>query len=135
MDKATLKKLIKPIVKECIREVLMEVGAETMLSEVKTPAPVRVQEVKAVAQPKQQESKALTENKKKLLDEIGKSGYMSSRFDPFAGTKPLTEAQASNGVAAGPMSQVDASDPGIDTSSLFSQNSNKWKALVNAKGK
>ena len=132
MDKVALKNTIKPIIKECIREVLMEIGAESILSESRTPI---VETKKAAPQQRvqpQQLPEKVTEFKKKMLEQIGKSGYTNKRFDPFAGTTPLTEAQAS-GTSTSPI--LDENDPGVDVSSLISANAASWKAHLNPKGK
>jgi hypothetical protein len=76
------------------------------------------------------ESKTQEENRKKLAGEIGKAGFLNTKFDPFSGTKALTEAQAS-GAGAG----KDLNDPGVDVSGLISGNKNVWKTLVNGKAK
>ncbi len=137
MDKNDLKKLLKPLIKECIREVLMEHGLNSMLAESKTP---HVTQKTNIEQPlfKQQvieKKPVVSENQKKLLEEIGKSGYMNSKFDPFSGTKPLTDTQAYDGVAPSAASSMNTQDPGIDISSLLNENANKWKALAGGKGK
>lgn len=134
MNKDELKEIIKPLIKQCIREVLMEDGLRNILSEVQTaPSPIQKQ---ASAIPKPQKP-VVTEARKKLLDEIGKSGYMNSKFDPFANTAPLTEAQASNkGPSTGPLKDIDPSDPGVDINSLMGGSNKKiWKALVGGKAK
>ena len=129
MDKATLKKLLKPLMKECVREVLMEQGLNSIVSEVVQPAQTK----QTVVSNQPQQKPQVNESRKKMLEEIGKSGYMNSRFDPFLNTKPLTESQAAEGVA-GPMGSIDPSDPGIDISGFMNGNTNKWKALVGGKG-
>jgi len=134
MDKVAFKKAIKPIVKECIREVLMEIGAETLVTESRQTI---VETKKATPQPKpqprsEQLPEKVAEFKKKMLEQIGKSGYTNKRFDPFAGTTPLTEAQSS-GLPMSPI--LDESDPGVDVSSLISANAASWKAHLNPKGK
>jgi len=133
MNKEELKKIIKPLIKECIREVLMEDGLKNIISEAQASSqPIEKQQVTFKT-----EKPILTENRKKLLDEIGKSGYMTNKFDPFANTVPLTEAQASNkGPSTGPLKDVDPSDPGVDISGIMSGSNQKiWKALVGGKSK
>ena len=124
MNTKELKAIIKPLIKQCIKEVLMEEGLGKLLAEsVEQPVIKKQEPVK--------ESKVHTENRKKLLDEIGKAGYVNNKFDPFAGTKPLSEAQASN--VAGPAQTMDPSDPGIDVSKLIAGNKQMWKTLTNGK--
>lgn len=133
MNRDELKQTIKPLIKQCIREVLMEDGLRNILSEVQTTsAPVQKQ-----PQPIKSQKPIVTEARKKMLDEIGKSGYMNSKFDPFANTAPLTEAQASNrGPSTGPLKDIDPSDPGVDINSLMGGSNKKiWKALVGGKAK
>jgi hypothetical protein len=133
MNKDELKQIIKPLIKQCIREVLMEDGLRNILSEAQSLSPHAQKQTLA---PKPQKP-ALTENRKKLLDEIGKSGYMNGKFDPFANTAPLTEAQANNkGPSTGPLKDIDPSDPGVDISNLMGGSNKKiWKALVGGKAK
>ena len=134
MDKAELKKIIKPLIKECIREVLIEQGLSKMISESVDIAPI--QQTQTIKKQSAQDNRpVINEARKKMLEEIGKSGYMNSRFDPFANTAALTEAQASDGAAShGPLSNIDPSDPGVDISGLMNGNKNVWKALVGGKG-
>ena len=134
MDKAELKKIIKPLIKECIREVLIEQGLSKMISESVDIAPI--QQTQTIKKQSTQDNKpVINEARKKMIEEIGKSGYMNSRFDPFANTTALTEGQASDGGAShGPLSGIDPSDPGVDISGLMNGNKNVWKALVGGKG-
>lgn len=133
MNKDELKQIIKPLIKQCIREVLMEDGLKNILSEVQA-APQPTQKTPVATK---QQKPVVTEARKKMLDEIGKSGYMNSKFDPFANTAPLTEAQASNkGPSTGPLKDIDPSDPGVDISNLMGGSNKKiWKALVGGKAK
>ena len=137
MDTKEMKAMLKPLIKQCIREVLMEEGLGKLVTEAKTSTVV--EQKQPIQQKKEinEQQKVELANRKKMLDEIGRSGYVSSNFDPFAGTKPLTESQAKNGQAnTGPLKDIDPSDPGIDISSLVNGSSKKvWKALVGGKGK
>lgn len=130
MDKIELKKLLKPLMKECIREVLMENGLQKILSETVVSQPEQKQVIQKVANT--QEKPQINEARKKMLEDIGKSGYLNSKFDPFANTKPLTEAQAAG--APSPMSALDPDDSGVDISNLMNGNKKVWKALVGGKG-
>jgi hypothetical protein len=132
MNTKEIKAMLKPLIKQCIKEVLLEEGLGKVISEVKSTPAV---EPKAVVKKQPVvESKVHSENRKKLIDEIGKSGYLNNKFDPFANTKPLTEAQAS-GAPTGPMSNVEPTDPGVDISSLLSGNKDTWKVLAKGKAK
>jgi len=130
MDKTELKKLLKPLMKECIREVLMENGLQKILSEAVVSQPEQKQVTQKVSNT--QEKPQINEARKKMLEDIGKSGYLNSKFDPFANTKPLTEAQAAG--APSPMGGIDPDDSGVDISNLMNGNKNVWKALVGGKG-
>lgn len=132
MDTKEIKAMLKPLIKQCIKEVLMEEGLGKIISESKSE---KVAQTKPVAKKQQiEETKIHSENRKKLLNEIGKTGYLNNKFDPFANTKPLTEAQAS-GAPTGPLSNVEPTDPGIDISSLLSGNKDTWKILSKGKAK
>lgn len=128
-----MKALLKPLIKQCIREVLMEEGLGKVIAEAKTEtAKQPLQEKKVV----QKQTPQVPEARKRMLEEIGRSGYTAPNFDPFAGTKPLTEAQASGGPASGPLANIDPSDPGVDISGLMNGNNKKiWNALVGGKAK
>jgi len=132
MDKAELKKLLKPLMKECIREVLMENGLQKMIAEAVTEQPVQ-QKVQVQKQAPTIQKPQINENQKKMIEEIRNSKLLNNKFDPFAGTSALTEAQAA-GTATGPMSSVDPNDPGVDISNLMNGNKKVWKALVGGKG-
>lgn len=134
MDKAELKKLLKPLMKECIREVLMETGLQKMISETVVEQPVERKQVAYKQAPVAQQKPQINENQKKMLEEIKNSKLLNNKFDPFANTTALTEAQAV-GAATGPLSSVDPNDPGVDISNLMNGNKNVWKALVGGKGK
>jgi hypothetical protein len=138
MDKETLKEILKPILKESIREVLLEEGLLKMLSEVKAnevKASVKkptyskefVKDVKPVAEAKDQKQE---EAHQKMRNELKKKGLLTNKFDPFAGTKPLTEAQAvGNGMARDPQ------DEGIDISGIMDIAAGKWQAHLGGKRK
>jgi hypothetical protein len=134
MDKKELKSLIKPIIKECIREVLMEEGLRKVVTEsVELPAKVSQQVVAAKPAQPQPENKKLQEHKKKLMDEIGKKGYAAAGFDPFSGTKPLTEGQASGAGGYSPLANIDPEDKGIDISGIIGNSAAVFKAINGGK--
>ena len=133
MDKKELKSLIKPIIKECIREVLMEEGLRKVVSESVEPVTKAVQQVTAKPAQPQPENKKLQEHKKKLMDEIGKKGYAAAGFDPFSGTKPLTEGQASGAGAYSPLANIDPDDKGIDISGIIGNSAAVFKAINGGK--
>jgi hypothetical protein len=133
MDKKELKSLIKPIIKECIREVLMEEGLRKVVTESVEPAVKASQQIVAKPAQPQPENKKLQEHKKKLMDEIGKKGYATAGFDPFAGTKPLTEGQASGAGAYSPLANIDPEDKGIDISGIIGNSAAVFKAINGGK--
>ena len=119
MNKDQLKKILKPMIKECIKEVIFEDGTlSTIISEVVkgTGSQKVVYESKQVTNQTNQEAlqrkqKQLLEQKRKMLDAIGKDAYNS--VDPH-GSKAL------DGVAP--------NDPGVDISSFAA--SGIWKKLA-----
>lgn len=134
MDKKELKSLIKPIIKECIREVLMEEGLRKVVNEsAEAPSAKPVQQASPKPAQPQPENKKLQEHKKKLMDEIGKKGYATAGFDPFSGTKPLTEGQASGAGAYSPLANIDPDDKGIDISGIIGNSAAVFKAINGGK--
>lgn len=112
MKKEQLKLLIKPLIKECLKEVLIEEGFAKVLSETKQKT-----EIQQFSKPVQQIQKPnLQENRKKMLDVIGSSG-----FDPFANSEPLKEDK-----------EILSGDPGVDISGLLGENKQVWKQTLNA---
>lgn len=140
MDTKELKKVLKPLIKETIKEVLIEQGLLKMLTEALQPenetevvkeakvAPKQVIQ-KTQAQPQKQPLK-LNESQKKSLEAIKKSGYVNKQFNPFEGTEPLKENQAT-GVGR------DLADPGVSIEGLLDVAGSKWKAILDGteKGK
>ena len=71
----------------------------------------------------------LIEDKKRILDAIGKSSY--GGVDVFEGTTPLKKGgtAASTGTPSSALEGVDPSDAGVDISSLLG-GANVWKQLI-----
>ena len=135
MKKADLKKAIKPLVKECIHEVLLEEGLlSNIVSEVASGLQGNTivenkennpeQLFNQSAQRKEEHLKRLSEQKKKMLDMIGKEAF--NGVDLFEGTTP---APAQQQVAAGSVDLGSPSDSGVDISSLMGGASKIWKAM------
>ncbi len=128
MKKSELKKMLKPLIKECIKEVIFEEGAlATIITEV-VKGTNQTQLIVETRQP-QPDTRNLEESRKRrkqLLDSIGRDSY--NGVDLFEGT---TAAPASReGQSKGPLSGVSPSDPGVDISNIFSNQSSKiWKKL------
>jgi hypothetical protein len=142
MNKAQLKKLIKPVVKECIQEVLIEEG---LLTEVvsQVAAGMKQQPIVENKQKKkdnnlfnedlqmkrktQEVNQKLQEHRKKLLDSIGQDAY--NGVDLFEGTEPMKQGPAAGTAHRPNVLGDDPSDAGVDISSIMGQASKVWQAL------
>jgi len=69
----------------------------------------------------------LKEQRKKLLDAIGKDSYGGVNI--FEDVTP-TRAQTSTTAGSSPLGDVDPGDPGIDISGIVALGSKKWKAFT-----
>ena len=147
MNKAEeMKKIIKPLVKECIKEILYEEGMMKIMQEnvqkqervIAREVPQENYDVKEREFMKKNAPNtkvSLQEAKKKLLQEIGMSG-----FDPFAGSHPLPQDPSNQlheeGVQEGRLMQG-IQGSGVDISGLMSANKQSWnfynKALNKSK--
>ena len=138
MKKEELKKILKPLIKECIKEVIFEDGTlSTVVSEVvkglgnplteSRPSPQvnQIFENNNSSQRTEQKKAKLQENKKRMLDAIGKDSYNGVNI--FEGTTPTRAPTPST--QHGALKDVDPSDPGVDISKL-SVSSNIWKKLA-----
>ncbi len=160
MDKKELKKILKPLMKECVRELLMEEGMFKVLSEVVQPVrevrqqnlgqlePQQLENVKKTypqgtsLQDPQEAKRKIEENRKRMLDEIGRKGYLNG-VNPFEGTTPLSEGQAperqpaevSTRAKVPPvLRDIDPTDPGIDIRGIMNLAAGKWKTHMGGKG-
>jgi len=130
MNKQELRKILKPLVKECIKEVIFEDGILSgIISEVvqgigaeqineapkRKPAPVHDNRQKEIQ---------LKEQRRKMMDSIGKEAYNGVNL--FEGTTP---APAPGAAQHGALSGTDPNDPGVDISSLMG-NGTVWKKLA-----
>ena len=144
----------KNMIKESIKEVLIEEGLlATVISEVAkefgraalenstnvSTSPIqdtdlRVEHDQAMERAEQQRAK-LVEMRKNMMDSIGKSSYKDiynlNGVNLFEGTTPLKSGgtPGAGPSTAGPLSDVEPSDPGVDISSLMG-NANLWKELL-----
>lgn len=139
MNKNELKKVLRPLIKECIKEVIFEEGTlSTIISEVlrgtssqnivvetKKPSDTRDANHKA----SEVKNKKLLENRKRMLDAIGRDSY--NGVDLFEGTSPMSADRGNSSAPQGarPLDGIDPSDPGIDISS-FGMSSGIWKKLA-----
>jgi len=130
MNKNELKKVLKPLIKECIREVIFEDGSlSTIISEV-----LRATDSKPIVEskkpepkmPKRDVKKALDNNRKQLLDAIGKDSYNGVNI--FENVEPMSSAGNSNS-APGPLSGVSPNDPGVDISAFMGHSSQIWNKM------
>ena len=131
MNRAELKKTLKPLIKECIREVLLEESGvlSKVVSEVvggiTNPQRQVVTEANTVntdeevVRREQEKMRALREQKRKMLDAIGQSSY--NGVDLFEGTAPMSTKGSpapTGGTTGGPMRDLDPNDPGVDINSI-----------------
>jgi hypothetical protein len=136
MKKSELKNIIKPLIKECITEALIEEGLlSNVISEVmKGMSPVMVESAPApqrtsvVQEARRERTVQAKENRKKLLDAIGKDSY--GGVDLFEGTTPAPSQQSPESQASSPLGGVAPGDPGVDISKIVGIGAHKWKALM-----
>ena len=137
MKKEELKRILKPLIKECVREAIFEEGTlSTIISEVlkgtsqqlvhESKQPPRKMETDEEASKRRE--KLLKEQRKKMLDAIGKDSY--NGVDLFEGTTPAPPNRSGTSAPHGSsaLDGVSPSDPGVDISALGS--SNIWKKLA-----
>ena len=140
MNKAQLKKLIKPVVKECIQEVLIEEG---LLTEVVAQVASGMTRQPIVENKKSKDNlfnedlqmkrktrevnQKLQEHRKKLLDSIGHDAY--NGVDLFEGTEPMKQGAAPGTTHRPNVLGDDPSDAGVDISSLMGQASKVWQVI------
>jgi hypothetical protein len=142
MNKAQLKKLIKPVVKECIQEVLIEEGLLTeVVSQVTAglaKQPIVENKPKKTTdnlfnedlqmQRKSRETnKKLQEHRRKLLDSIGSDAY--NGVDLFEGTEPLRNTGSPGQAHKSSVLGDDPSDAGVDISSIMGNAGKIWQAI------
>ncbi len=137
MKKEELKKILRPLIKECVKEVIFEEGTlSTIISEVlKGTSQQLVTEVKQPQrkvetdqQARQRREKLIKEQRKKMLDAIGKDSY--NGVDLFEGTTPM-QADRSGGASSHRSKALEGiapHDPGVDISSFGT--SGIWKKLA-----
>ena len=137
MKKAELKKILKPLIKECIKEVIFEEGSlSTIIAEVIKGTDSRQVVYENKHNPpiggnqkaSQRKQRLLKEQKKKMLDAIGRDAY--NGVDLFEGTTPISPRGSSTSSPHGSkaLDGVAPNDPGVDISSLAG--SGLWKKLA-----
>ena len=141
MNRAQLKKALKPLVKECIKEALLEEGVlSSIISEVMaglSSAPVisekptrRVQqELRETDDKKRQRYEVDRQERIRKLNESVSGGF--GGIDLFEGTEPIpNEGSSQPQSAPGAMGGVDPGDPGVDISGLMGAAGGHWKKLL-----
>lgn len=124
MKSDKLRKVLKPLIKECIKEIIFEEGVlSSIIREAQgSPAKEVIKEEKKkntfskFMKEDKQESKQIVEARDKMRKAI--AGKIGADFDPFEGTKPLSESQASGNPSQSPMSGIDSNDKGVDLSNI-----------------
>jgi hypothetical protein len=142
MNKAQLKKLIKPVVKECIQEVLIEEGLLTeVVSQVTaglTKQPIVENKPKKrndklfnedlqMQRKSREANKKLQEHRRKLLDSIGGDAY--NGVDLFEGTEPLRNTGTPGESHTPSVLGDNPNDAGVDISSIMGNSSKIWQAI------
>jgi hypothetical protein len=142
MNKAQLKKLIKPVVKECIQEVLIEEGLLTevvaQVASGMSRQPIVENKPKKrndklfnedlqMQRKSREANKKLQEHRKKLLDSIGGDAY--NGVDLFEGTEPLKQSGAPGQAHKQSVLGDDPTDAGVDISSIMGNASKIWQAI------
>ena len=138
MNKKELKTILKPLIKECIKEVIFEEGVlSSVIKEVvkgtsaqvvrETPvsAPVSTGVDRAKLHNERPSRAKLDENKRKLLDSIGKDAFNGVNI--FEDTTPMRTQQAE--AKPGSIDLGDPSDAGVDIGDLFASSGRAWDAL------
>lgn len=145
MNKEKLKATLRPLIKECIKEVIFEEGVLSgIISEVVKGT--GAQQIVETRQPQpqykqihqqdhEQRERKIQENRKRMLDAIGKDAY--NGVDLFEGTQPLSVRESSSSSrgsssaphGARPLDGVDPRDPGVNLGALGIDTS-IWKTLA-----
>ena len=128
-----LKKVLKPLIKQCIKEVIFEDGVLSgIIGEVMkgvNTAPIIKEEVKKsepmfnVKDRRKSKNIMLEEQRKKILDSIGKDSFNGVNI--FEDVTPAPSEGAAN--QHSPLANLSPEDPGVDISGLLKNN---WSNLV-----
>lgn len=134
MNKNQLRKVLKPLIKECIKEVIFEEGTlSTIISEVvkgtsSSQIVVKENTHNDNSERFEQKRKQLLEQKRKVLDAIGKDAY--NGVDLFEGTIPMARSEGSSSPhGSKALDGIDPRDPGVDISQ-FGMSKQIWKKLA-----
>lgn len=124
MKREELKKILKPLIKECIKEVVFEEGTlSTIISEVvkgtsRNSVVKENRQAEAIdSEASEKKRLALLEQRKKMLNAIGKDSY--NGVDLFEGTTPAPQPRSpTTPHGSGALDGVAPNDPGVDLSSF-----------------
>jgi len=126
-----LKKALKPLIKQCIREAIFEDGVLSgIISEVVkgvNVAPViKEEKTKTMLDleargKKEKKNKMLKEQRKKILDSIGRDSF--NGVNVFENTDPAPAESNQHS----PLANVAPNDSGVDIGGLFNSN---WSKLI-----
>ena len=122
-----LKKVLKPLIKQCIKEAIFEDGVLSgIISEVvkgvNTAPVIKEQKINSNLKIDNGEvKKRLEEQRKKILDSIGKDSF--NGINVFEGTDPAPGESNQHS----PLANIDPSDPGVNIAGLFNSN---WSKLI-----
>lgn len=130
MNRAELKKVLKPLIKECIKEVIFEQGTLSgIITEVvqglQGVPPKEIPEKKSVKSSEPSEAllqarKSLQETKRSLQNSTGLKGI-------FEGTTPMR--QSSGPSQHGALRDQDPGDEGVDISGIMKVAGGSWDQL------
>ena len=142
MTKKELKSVLKPLIKECIKEVVFEDGIlSSLISEVAKG--LGNSNIIAASSPQlhineqkrdfslPQKSERLQDDRKMLLDAIGKNSY--NGVNVFENTEPLPRGgnnKSDLSAPSSPLSSYSPSDEGVSIDGLMSIAGRNWKKLL-----
>ena len=139
MNKAELKKILKPLIKECIRESLFEEG---VLSGIVTEVAKGMSSVNMVTEAQHSQAREREEAERyekeellerdrqmriKRLNESMKTKL--NEVDVFENTTPAAPELSSEG-QYGALSGVPSDDPGVDITGILNLAGSGWKRMV-----
>jgi len=124
-----LKKVLKPLIKQCIKEAIFEDGVLSgIISEVvkgvNVVPVIKEEKTKTMfdlEERKEKKSKMLKEQRKKILDSIGKDSF--NGVNVFENTDPAPAESNQHS----PLANVSPGDSGVDISEIYNSN---WSKLI-----
>ena len=135
MKKQELKKLLKPLIKECIKEVILEEGILSGIVSEVVQGMSSASLVTESLRPSPDTDAQRTAIRNKMREAIVPHSYEEAKKkfqkpELFEGTEPLSGGgKVSSGPQAqGPLSNIDANDPGVDISGIMGIAGGRWAA-------